>query len=212
MLPTQPGPGSAPRGRCRTGSPSTRPPGSILQPTRGQADATSSATTDTSHVSVGQVAERFGVRKGTIRFYEQLGLLAPHRRGTTHLPPRGPASAGLRAALPGWGAESGGHRPPAGRRRRELARRRPCLVRARLHHVEAELRAVPRGGVEFRMPCDHVLRCRSLILMPPADSGQTAPPRSSPGHRSFGSLAIRGSDRSRPGRWKRQRAPIRGRG
>jgi len=105
--------------------------------------------------------ERFGVRKGTLRFYEQLGLLAPHRRGTTHLPPRGPASAGLRAALPGWGAESGGHRPSAGRRRRELARRRPCLVRARLHHVEAELRAVPRGGVEFRMPCDHVLRCRS---------------------------------------------------
>lgn len=32
-------------------------------------------------MSVGQVAERFGVRKVTLRFYEQLGLLAPHRRG-----------------------------------------------------------------------------------------------------------------------------------
>ncbi len=39
------------------------------------------ATDDAARVSIGQVAERFGVRKGTLRFYEQLGLLAPSRAG-----------------------------------------------------------------------------------------------------------------------------------
>lgn len=31
--------------------------------------------------SIGQVAERFGLRKGALRFYEKLGLLAPPRTG-----------------------------------------------------------------------------------------------------------------------------------
>lgn len=127
-----------------------------------------SAPDDVGHVSIGQVAERFGVRKGTLRFYEQLGLLSPAR-----------AAGGRRAYRPDdlrqlafvQLCQAGGLTlADIGRLLAADGQHWQGAVRARLDQVEAELERLTRARAFLlgatRCPAEHpALECPHVTAM-----------------------------------------------